>query len=54
MQATQGQPNNPGTRWYQNGFAGSVLHKRVRNFAFLDGHVETLTKEHAAQVALDY
>lgn len=54
MQATQGQPNNSGTRWYQNGFLGNVLHKKVRNFLFLDGHVEALTKERAAQVALDY
>ncbi len=54
MQATQGQPNNPGGVWYQNGFVGNVLHKGVRNFAFLDGHVETLTQARAAQVALDY
>jgi prepilin-type N-terminal cleavage/methylation domain-containing protein/prepilin-type processing-associated H-X9-DG protein len=53
------QPCNPGycTAYFwasQSGDYGAFIHNAKRNFAFLDGHVESLTRDQAARVYVDY
>ncbi len=51
----QGQPSTALTDWNaQAGSCTGFVHNKHRNFGFLDGHVESLTRAQAANVALDY